>query len=367
MRAASMLWIYPLAFAIALLPLSGTRAADDEFTRDVTSRTIVVGVKEAPPFSMKQDGGSWDGISIELWQRIAAELHVQYRFAEEPTVKALLDKTRLGQIDVAVAALTVTAEREREVDFAQPFFTSGLGVAVRTEAAISWTPVVRTLTSLGFLQAVGALVGLALTTGFVVWLLERRSNDDFAGGPRGIASGVWWSTVAMTQRSGNMRGPKTVPGRIIAVLWMVTSIIALAVFTASVTSVLTMKQLQKAINDAHDLSAVRVGTGAATTAEDTLARMNVEFVAYSNPLEGLNDLKWDKIDAFVYDRPLLAWHVRQHHPFAIKLLDSMFDPQTYAFAMPAGSPLRKQISISVLNAIRSEWWAQTRFRYLGAS
>jgi hypothetical protein len=59
--------------------------------------------------------------------------------------------------------------------------------------------------------------------------------------------------------------------------------------------------------------------------------------------------------------------VRQHHPFALKLLDSMFEPQTYAFAVPTGSPLRKSISISVLNAIQSEWWTQTRFRYLGAS
>jgi len=198
-------------------------------------------------------------------------------------------------------------------------------------------------------------------------LLERRSNADFAGVSKGLASGLWWSTAAMTQRSGGAGGPKTVPGRIVAVLWMVTSVIALAVFTASVTSVLTLKQLQKAINDAHDLSTVRVGTVAGTTAEEALARMNVEFVAYSNPLEGLNDLKRDKLDAFVYDRPLLAWHVRQHHPFAIKLLDSTFEPQTYAFAMPTGSPLRKSISVSVLNAVRSEWWTQTRFRYFGAS
>jgi polar amino acid transport system substrate-binding protein len=149
--------------------MTGARAADDEFAHDLTTRTIVVGVKEAPPFSMKEADGTWSGISVELWKRGASDLHVQYRFAEEPTVP--------GQIDVAVAALTVTADRERNMDFVQPFFSTGLGVAVRSEAAISWTPVVRTLGSVGFLEAVGALVGLALTTGLAVWLLERRSND----------------------------------------------------------------------------------------------------------------------------------------------------------------------------------------------
>jgi polar amino acid transport system substrate-binding protein len=367
MRATLGPCICLLAIAIAVQPLTGAQAADDEFMHELTTRTIVVGVKEAPPFSMKEADGTWSGISVELWKRVASDLHVQFRFAEEPTVQALLDKTQAGQIDVAVAALTVTADRERNVDFAQPFFSTGLGVAVRTEAAISWTPVVRTLGSVGFLEAVGALVGLAITTGLAVWLLERRSNDDFAGGSKGLASGVWWSAVAMTQRSSSVGGPKTVPGRIIAVFWMVTSIIALAVFTASVTSVLTMKQLQKAVNDAHELSTVRVGTVAGTTAENALARMNVEYVAYAKPLDGLNDLKADKLDAFVYDRPLLAWNVRRHHPFAIKLLDSTFEPQSYAFAVPTGSPLRKSISISILNAIQSDWWTQTRFRYLGAS
>jgi len=151
------------------------------------------------------------------------------------------------------------------------------------------------------------------------------------------------------------------------VIWIFTSIIALAVFTASITSVLTMKQLQKAINDAHDLSTVRVGTVAGTTAEDALTRMNVEFLVYAKPLDGLDDLKQGKLDAFVYDRPLLAWQARQHHQFAIKLLESTFEPEIYAFAVPTGSPLRKTISISVLNAVRSDWWRQTQFRYLGVS
>jgi hypothetical protein len=46
---------------------------------------------------------------------------------------------------------------------------------------------------------------------------------------------------------------------------------------------------------------------------------------------------------------------------AIKLLDSMFEPQSCAFAVPTGSPLWKSISIGVLNAIKSAWWTQARF------
>jgi hypothetical protein len=41
---------------------------------------MVVGTKIAPPFAMKSDDGTWSGISIELWYRIAADERLSYRF-----------------------------------------------------------------------------------------------------------------------------------------------------------------------------------------------------------------------------------------------------------------------------------------------
>jgi hypothetical protein len=46
----------------------------------------------------------------------------------------------------------------------------------------SWRPIIRILTSFSVAQAIMALVGLAPVVGFVVWLFERRHNDDFKGG-----------------------------------------------------------------------------------------------------------------------------------------------------------------------------------------
>src|SRR4051794_21536743 len=42
-------------------------------------REIVVGTKEAAPFSMKNADGNWVGISIDLWRRIADEKKIRYR------------------------------------------------------------------------------------------------------------------------------------------------------------------------------------------------------------------------------------------------------------------------------------------------
>ena len=38
--------------------------------------------RSSPPFAMKRPDGSWTGISIELWRRIADELDLEYEFRE---------------------------------------------------------------------------------------------------------------------------------------------------------------------------------------------------------------------------------------------------------------------------------------------
>jgi polar amino acid transport system substrate-binding protein len=110
------------------------------------ARELVIGTKEAPPFSMKAPDGSWEGISIELWRRVAREHDLRYRFAEESNVQDLLYGVAAGQYDVVVAAMTPTAAREQTVDFTQPFYASGLGIAIPVAGLAGWLPVVRAMT-----------------------------------------------------------------------------------------------------------------------------------------------------------------------------------------------------------------------------
>jgi polar amino acid transport system substrate-binding protein len=315
---------------------------------------------------MKSPDGEWGGISIDLWRRIAEKQNIKYRLHEEETVPGLIDAVATGKVDIAVAALTVTAGREEMLDFTSAFYGTGLGIAVPAGGAASWGPVVRALTSFGFLQSVLALVGLALLVGLVVWLLERRHNEEFGGTvTKGLSSSVWWTTVAMTQRGIGNAGPRTVPGRFVAMLWMVGSIIAIAVFTAGITSALTVRQLQGNVHGVTDLSKVRVGAVTGSSTEDTLNRLRIGFQSFPNAKDGLQAIRDGKLDAFVYDRPLLAWTINQDFRSSVQLLDVIFDQQHYAFALPAGSPLRKPVSVAILNEIRSTWWGDTLYRYLG--
>jgi len=329
-------------------------------------RELIVGTKEAPPFAMKNPDGTWSGISIDLWSEMAKRLGVKFRLVEEASVQDLINATTAGHYDLSVAAITITAERERDMDFSQPYYATGLGIAVPVKAGSVWREIARTMTSFGFLQAVGALIGISLLVGALIWVFERRHNEDFGGGAaRGLGASIWWSAEAMTQASTGTRGPKTLAGRILAIIWMVTSIIAIAVFTASVTSALTTREMRGLVQSEDDLANVRVGVVANSSTVEYLVGERVRSRPYATVLDGLKALEIGQIDAFVYDKPLLSWSVNRQFASTIQVLDVVFDPQSYGMAMPTGSRYRKAVDVALLETIRDAWWKQTVFRYLG--
>jgi ABC-type amino acid transport substrate-binding protein len=190
------------------------------------ARELVIGTKVAPPFVIKAEDGTWRGISIDLWRHIADQIHLRYRF-QETTLKGLTDGAAEGTLDASVAALTVTAPRHRIVDFTQPFYSAGLGIAVASDTGISWRSIIRNVFSPSFLRAAAVLLTASLSVGVILWLIERRHNEHFGAHRRGLGASVWWSAAAMTQIGGAGAAgkvPVTLPGRLLAMAWMVTSV-----------------------------------------------------------------------------------------------------------------------------------------------
>ncbi|HEY6995781.1 MAG TPA: transporter substrate-binding domain-containing protein [Xanthobacteraceae bacterium] len=328
-------------------------------------RELVVATREVPPLAMKQKDGSWRGISIDLWRRIAERLHLRYRFSEQATNQDILNGIANGAFDAGIAALTVTAARERMVDFTQPYFTAGLGIAV-SQGEPRWLALYRTLFSFGFFQAVAVLLGLAMGVGFLVWLLERRKTEHFGGGAKGLGTGFWWSASTMTQAGGGEHAPTTLPGRLVAIGWMIASVITVAVFTAGITSTLTQRELQGVVHDANDLRHSRVGAVANSATVDYLDRQRISYRTFPTAQDGLTALQAGGLDAFVYDKPLLTWMVLQDFSTKLRVLDIVLEHENYAIALPKnGSPLLRALNPPLLEETESDWWDQTLFQYLG--
>ena len=98
----------------------------------------------------------------------------------------------------------------------------------------------------------------------------------------------------------------------------------------------------------------RVGAVAGTETTQYLGREHIAYQVFADAEAGLSALQKGRIDAVVYDRPLLLWLVNDRFSGSLQVLDATFDPQVYAIALPQGSELRIPIDLALLNAIRGE-------------
>lgn len=325
---------------------------------------MVVATREAPPFAMKGEDGEWHGIAIDLWRNIAAQRGFDYRFAETD-LDSMIDGVADGRYDASVGALTITADREEKVDFTQPFYTTGFGIAVRKSPTV-WLSLVQNFFTWGFFKAVLALSALLLLVGFLFWLAERKHNtEEFADGPRGIFSGFWFSAVTMTTVGYGDKAPRTVPGKLIALVWMFTAIIIISTFTGMIASSLTAGRLAGAIAGPDDLDSVTVGSISDTATDDWLRRERIAFSGYPSVEAGLTALHGGEIDAFVYDAPLLRYLVRKGDAKDLRLLPGTFGRQDYGIALKQGSEMRESIDIALLRQIRSSEWHEGIAQTLG--
>lgn len=328
--------------------------------------TLVIGTKESPPFAMKGPDGKWTGISIDLWQEMAAKLKLNYTFKEMDLEHLLVGVTN-GTLNAAVAAISVTAEREAALDFTQPFYTTGLGIAVSDKATAPWLGVVRRLVSWQFLAVISLLALVLLVAGFLMWLFERRGNaEQFGGKPlQGIGSGFWWSAVTMTTVGYGDKAPRTLGGRIVGLIWMFVAIIIISSFTAAITSALTVSQLGSSIHGPKDLPQVRVATVANSTGESYLQHQHVVYKTYPDARTALQAVADGNEDAVVYDAPILQYLIRGNFHGRLAVLPHTFIRQDYAIALPQGSPLREKLNVVLETEIRSPHWQELVSRYLG--
>jgi ABC-type amino acid transport substrate-binding protein len=316
---------------------------------------LQVGTKEVPPFSYRDADGNWRGSSIELWEDIAKDMDVQYEFVERD-LEGLLNGVEDGSLDVAVAAITVTSERERRVDFTHPFYTTGLAIAVPREETPLWWAAAGSILSEAFLQLIAVLAVLQLIVGTIVWVLERRTNPEQFGGGLfdGIASGFWWSTVTMTTVGYGDKAPVTSAGRLVALGWMLCSVIIVSLFTATVASNLTVDRLATELRRPDDLDRVRVGTVPASTSEAYARKQDLDYRNYEDLDAALQALVQGEVGAVVYDAPLLENAVKRMDDDEVEILEARFQRQDYAIALPNGSPLREPINQLLPDKLRRD-------------
>lgn len=331
----------------------------------VQAAPLTVAVKASPPFSF-QSGERWDGISVELWEKVAEQAEIEYRYRPYRSVNEMLEAVELGQADVAVGAISVTADRERRLDFSQPMFRGGLGIATRSEPS-GWLVTLRNLFTWKFFSAVLALGLVLLIIGVLIWLFERRRNPEQFGGSmsQGIGNGFWWSAVTMTTVGYGDKAPVSPAGRALGLIWMFASIITISGFTAAIASSVTVNKLQTRISGVSDLPRVNVGSVANTSGAQWLAAQGIHYKPYDNLKQGMRAVALGEIDAMVSDAPVMRYMLRDRDDKNLLVLPNLIREESYAFAVANESPLQEPLNLAMLNVLPTEEWRMILNRYLG--
>lgn len=327
---------------------------------------LKIGITEVPPFVMQANDGRWEGISIDLWEDVAAGMEREFEWVPM-SFNELLAAVENGDIDVAVGALTMTADREARFDFSHPFYQTGLSIAVPPVPETSLLSSLKALISWKFLSVVLGLGALLLGVGFVLWLVERHRNPEQFGGSaaEGIGSSFWWAAVTMTTVGYGDKAPVSLAGRLIGLIWMFAGLIMVASFTAAITSSLTVSNLRSGIQGTDDLPGKVVATIGNTASQRYLEEQRIRYQTYPDLTSAMVSVAEGETDAIVYDRALMQYRNLQLGQQKLTVLPGVFAEQLYALALPDGSPLRAPISQQVLRVTEEDSWADTRASYLG--
>jgi len=329
-------------------------------------KVLRVAVKPIPPFVFKQ-GTELSGFSIDLWTAIAQSLKMDTAWVEVTTVGDQLQAVRTGKADAAIAAITITKERENFVDFTQPYFDSGLQIMVRSQGtnhlldvfdSIPW-PTIGTL--------LGVFIFIMFVMANVLWIVERRTSEHFRKGYlKGIGEGLWGvALIVATGEHGDRQAARVVKRLIVFFMWLV-GVVLVAQLTATVSSTQTVERLTSKIHGPADLSGKKIATVRGTVAADYLTEQGLQYQEVGTAEEGCDLLLNGDIQAMVFDAPTLQYLATKRGNGELRVVGPIFAPQKYGIAVGDGSPLRKRINKALLEmyedgrykALYSKWFSR---------
>ncbi|VDM74436.1 unnamed protein product [Strongylus vulgaris] len=167
-----------------------------------------------------------------------------------------------GSADIALAPLSVTAERENDVDFTVPYYDL-VGTTIlmkKPNVEYSLFKFMKVLEWPVWLCIVAAY----LLTSTTLWIFDRFSPYSYTNNKKRYISDVekrafsfkeclWFCMTSLTPQGGG-EAPKNISGRLAAATWWLFGFIIIASYTANLAAFLTVSRLEQPISSLDDLA-----------------------------------------------------------------------------------------------------------------
>ncbi|KAL8466481.1 hypothetical protein ACS0TY_035533 [Phlomoides rotata] len=307
------------------------------------------------------------GFSIDVFEEVMrsmpyAVLFEYIPFDEYEDYDGLVRQISLKKFDAVVGDVTVTANRSEYVDFTIPYTESGVGTIVPirdNDRKNTWIFMKPLTTSLWL-----TIVAFFVFIGFSVWVLEHRINEEFRGPPLQQVGVMLWfsfSTLVFAQREkvhSNL-------ARFVMIVWLFVVLVLTQSYTASLTSMLTVQQLQPTIK-----SVEYIGYQRGSFVGGLLKNMKYD----QSKLRSIYSEEFDEalskgsanggVDAIIDEFPYIRLFLSKYcHKYI--MTGPTYGTSGFGFAFSKGSPLVPDVSRAILKLKEDEKMVQISRKWLG--
>lgn len=329
------------------------------------AQTLTFATVDRPPFAEETPHG-FQGFSIELMREIAAEMGRPIRFTRVERFPEMFTALETGSADGAIANISITAARETEMDFSHPIFESGLQIMVPLDESDA-RALIGAIFSRDLLLAILAAGALLFGGGLLMWVFERRRQPYFDRPAReALFPAFWWALNLVVNGGFEERVPQSRPGRVFAVLLVISSLFIVSIFVARITAAMTVEAITGNIERLSDLDGRRVASTTGSTASAFLDARGIGHRRFAGLDAMLREFEEGSLDAVVFDGPILAWYLRNEGAAYGRLVPRNFKPENYGIALPTGSALTEEINRALLSLRESGRYDALRSHYFGA-
>ncbi|KAK1420910.1 hypothetical protein QVD17_22875 [Tagetes erecta] len=317
---------------------------------------------------VNEDGILKGGYSIAIFCLALQALPFKLQPVFKPTVNENYTQTVLqlqGEDCEAVAGdITITSKRTKYADFTIPYMSSEIYMLV--PAVQKWNQTLVTLIRPFTMRLWLTIICACIFIGVAIGILEYRVDNPEFRVPfyQKLAMIIWFPVSTFFFHEGRIHNRCS---KIVLVIWLITIFIVIQIFTACLSSWLTVNQLQPKVPKEYHVVGYQGGSCVADFAKKQL-QSSSNAIANLYALSSMDDYKRvldnGTVDAIFEELPYIDLFIAKYGD-RYKKVGPLADEPGLGFAFTRGSLLLQEFSRAVVKVTESPDMTDMKKYYFG--